>query len=135
MGGFEKEPGAVSILHDHVARSISALNGEPGSVPVQPKGMTDYEYSYTLSLPDNIDNKENIQLVVLLINQETGEIVNADNVRFSGISAYNPTVGIDEIIIEETTDNCYHDLQGRPINGYPTQKGIYIINNKKVLVR
>lgn len=135
MGGFEKEPGAVSILHDHVARSISALNGEPGSVPVQPKGMTDYEYSYTLSLPDNIDNKENIQLVVLLINQETGEIVNADNVRFSGISAYDPTVGIDEIIIEETTDNCYHDLQGRPINGYPTQKGIYIINNKKVLVR
>lgn len=135
MGGFEKEPGAVYILHDHVARSISALNGEPGSVPVQPKGMTDYEYSYTLSLPDNIDNKENIQLVVLLINQETGEIVNADNVRFSGISAYNPTVGIDEIIIEETTDNCYHDLQGRPINGYPTQKGIYIINNKKVLVR
>lgn len=135
MGGFEKEPGAVSILHDHVARSISTLNGEPGSVPVQPKGMTDYEYSYTLSLPDNIDNKENIQLVVLLINQETGEIVNADNVRFSGISAYDPTVGIDEIIIEETTDNCYHDLQGRPINGYPTQKGIYIINNKKVLVR
>ena len=135
MGGFEKEPGAVSILHDHVARSISALNGEPGSVPVQPKGMTDYEYSYTLSLPDNIDNKENIQLVVLLINQDTGEIVNADNVRFSGISAYDITVGIDEIIIEETTDNCYHDLQGRPINGNPTQKGIYIINNKKVLVR
>lgn len=135
MGGFEKEPGAVSILHDHVARSISALNGEPGSVPVQPKGMTDYEYSYTLSLPDNIDNKENIQLVVLLINQETGEIVNADNVRFSGISVYDQTVGIDEIIIEEITDNCYHDLQGRPINGYPTQKGIYIINNKKVLVR
>ena len=135
MGGFEKEPGAVSILHDHVARSISALNGEPGSVPVQPKGMTDYEYSYTLSLPDNIDNKENIQLVVLLINQETGEIVNADNVRFSGISAYDITVGIDEIIIEEITDNCYHDLQGRSINGYPTQKGIYIINNKKVLVR
>ena len=74
-------------------------------------------------------------MVVLLINQETGEIVNADNVRFSGISAYDITVGIDEIIIEETTDNCYHDLQGRSINGYPTQKGIYIINNKKVLVR
>lgn len=135
MGGFEKEPGAVSILHDHVARSISTLNGEPGSVPVQPKGMTDYEYSYTLTLSDNIDNKGNIQLVVLLVNQETGEIANADNVRFSDISAYDPTVGIDEVIVDETMDKRYHDLQGRPINGYPTQKGIYIINNKKVLVR
>ena len=51
--------------------------------------MTDYEYSYMLNLPDNIDNKENIQLIVLLINQETGEIVNADNVDVSDVKEYN----------------------------------------------
>ena len=89
MGGFEKEGEIVSIVHNHVARSISSLNGESGSVPVQPKGMTDYEYSYMLTLPDNIDNKENIQLIVLLINQETGEIVNADNVDVSDVKEYN----------------------------------------------
>jgi len=87
MGGFEKEGEVVSIVHNHVARSISSLNGESG--PAQPKGMTDYEYSYMLTLPDNIDNKENIQLIVLLINQETGEIVNADNVDVSDVKEYN----------------------------------------------
>ncbi len=141
MGGFEKEPGAVSILHDHVARSISTLNGEPGSVPVQPKGMTDYEYSYTLSLPDNIDNKENIQLVVLLINQETGEIVNADNVRFSGISAYDPTAHIEPVDVDRLVD--VYSLQGILLKSqirrteleHVLPQGIYIVDGEKMIVR
>ncbi len=135
MGGFEKEPGAVSILHDHVARSISTLNGEPGSVPAQPKGMTDYAYTYTLTLPDNIDNKQNIGLVVLLINQQTGEIANADHVSFSGIAAYDPAAAIDATIVDQQGDDTYYDLQGRPLNGRPTQQGVYIRQGEKVVVK
>lgn len=135
MGGFEKEPGAVSILHDHVARSISTLNGEPGSVPAQPKGMTDYAYTYTLTLPDNIDNKQNIGLVVLLINQQTGEIANADHVSFSGIAAYDPASAIDATIVDQQGDDTYYDLQGRPLNGRPTQQGVYIRQGEKVVVK
>lgn len=139
MGGFEKEQSVVSILHNHVARSISSLNGERGSVPSQPKGLTDYEYSYTLNLPDNIDNKENIQLVVLLINQQTGEIVNADNVDVNEINPYDPTF-IHTEMHERFVD--VYSLQGVlikqqiPVGGLENElpSGVYIVNGKKVVI-
>ena len=34
-----------------------------------------------------------------------------------------------------TPDNRYYTLDGRALNGMPTQKGIYIFNGKKVLVK
>lgn len=139
MGGFEKEQSVVSILHNHVARSISSLKGERGSVPSQPKGLTDYEYSYNLTLPDNIDNKDNIHIIVLLINQETGEIVNADDVDVNEIRPYDPAL-IDTEVHERFVD--VYNLQGVLVKRQISVErleielphGIYIVDGKKLVI-
>jgi hypothetical protein len=43
--------------------------------------------------------------------------------------------GIVNMNRETITNNRYYDLQGRRVNGQPTQKGIYIVNGRKVVVR
>lgn len=133
MGGFENEGSYVSMLHDHVARSISALDGEPGSVPQNPLGLTDYKYTYTLTLPDNIDNKENIELIVLLINQTTGAIENADVKKFHEVLPEG-TTHINSLPQQSSNSAAYFDLHGRPLSGKPTQKGIYIHQGRKVMI-
>ena len=134
MGGFEKEGSMVYMLHDHVARSISALYGEPESVPNQPMGRTDYEHEHTLALPDNIQNKENIELIVLLINQTTGEIENADVKKFSEVQAEG-TTAIHQVPSESNAPALYYDLRGRAYQSKPTTKGIYIYKGEKIVVQ
>ena len=134
MGGFEKEGSMVYMLHDHVARSISALYGEPESVPNKPMGRTDYEHEYTLALPDNIQNKENIELIVLLINQTTGEIENADVKKYHEIYLEG-TTAITNASMNSPHANAYYDLQGKRYNIPPKNKGIYIYQGRKVVVK
>ena len=41
---------------------------------------------------------------------------------------------VNEVIASlEVNDNSWYDLQGRKLNGKPAQKGLYIVNGKKVL--
>ena len=134
MGGFEKEGGYVNMLHDHVARSISSVDGEPGSMPDNPQGKTDYKYTYTLTLPDNIDDKSNIEIIVLLINQTTGEIENADIRKFEEIQTDNMTSICNPSLTTSQTD-VYFDLHGRRLGTKPTHQGIYLNHGKKVLVK
>lgn len=134
MGGFENLPSNVYMLHDHVGRSISNVDGEPGSVPVNPLGKTDYDYTYTLSLPDNIQNKENIEIIVLLINQTTGEIENADVKKYNEIYLEG-TTAITNASINSPHANAYYDLQGKRYNIPPKNKGIYIYQGRKVVVK
>ena len=134
MGGFEKESSRVYMLHDHVARSISTLNGESESVPSQPKARTDYLHEYVLTLPDNIQNKENIELIVLLINQSTGEIENADVKKFSEVQAEG-TTAIHQVPSVSNAPALYYDLRGRAYQSKPTTKGIYIYKGEKIVVQ
>ena len=134
MGGFENEGSYVSMLHDHVARSISNLVGEPGSVPENPKARTDYEYTYTLTLPDNLQHKENIEIIVMLISEVTGEIENADVKKFSEVQAEG-TTAIQQITSSTDASTYYYDIHGRAYQSKPTTKGIYIYKGEKIVVQ
>lgn len=82
MGGFESMGYSVSIMFDDVARGIyGGFNGAAGSVPAGVTEGTVYDYTYRLTLTGKIADKSNIELVALLIDQSTGEIVNADKVK------------------------------------------------------
>lgn len=133
MGGFEKEDSYVSMLHDHVARSISNVDGEPGSVPENPSACTDYEYSYTLALPDNIQNKGNIEFIVMLINQTTGEIENADVKSFREV--YEMGTTSIKNVSALNTPALHYDLHGRAYDSKPETKGIYIYKGKKIVIQ
>lgn len=72
--------GMVEIEYNNVARGIYPdLNGMEGSVPTSVEKGKANEYEYTFDLPDNIQNKKNIRIVTLLIDNKTGEIMNADH--------------------------------------------------------
>ena len=44
----------------------------------------------------------------------------------------NISVGINDVMMD-STDKAVYDLQGRKLNGVPSQRGLYIIGGKKVL--
>ena len=46
----------------------------------------------------------------------------------------NDVTGINNITVSDNADKNMYDLQGRKVNGQSLNKGIYIINGKKILV-
>ena len=54
----------------------------------------------------------------------------------TAMKAFAPTDGIDAISTNQRRDNgCWYTLDGRKLQGAPRQKGIYIYNGKKIVVR
>jgi len=56
--------------------------------------------------------------------------------EFSGDNElpYDET-GIGTVSVSGDGNDCYYDLQGRKLNGKPAQKGVYIRDGKKVVVK
>lgn len=83
MGGFENlasvVPGPDMTFQD-VARAFwgDGFGGFEGSVPSSVKADTHYSHDYTITLPDNVLDDRNLEIAVLLFNNKTGEILNAD---------------------------------------------------------
>lgn len=78
MGGFESKPGSVSgMVYDRVGVAlIGGYSGQSGSVPSIINDEDHFTYDFTYTLPTTI-NFANASVVALLIDQVTGEIVNA----------------------------------------------------------
>ena len=82
MDWWMHQDGIVSILFNDVARGIYGNSkGVKGSIPENITEGVNYQYAYTLTLPDNIDSKKNIRIVTLLIDTKSGEILNADQTQ------------------------------------------------------
>ncbi len=87
MGGWENKASSATTYFDDVARNIFSYNGLTGSVPTTVKKDQGYDYSYTASL-SNVTNTDNIELVAMLLNATSGEIVNAVKIPASAIGAF-----------------------------------------------
>ena len=55
--------------------------------------------------------------------------------RYVPIKAIGGTTGIETINPESLTVGQWYDLEGRKLQGKPTQKGVYISNGRKVVVK
>lgn len=78
MGGFENrgDP-ATGMVYDRVGRAlIGGFNGEAGSVPTTINTGDNLSYDFNYTLPSNFAS-QNVSIVALLIDQETGAILNA----------------------------------------------------------
>lgn len=82
MDGFEDMPEVIpgsQMWFQDVARYISDdYTGVADSKFTAIKEGETYEYDYTVTLPDNIRDDHNCELAVMLVNNKSGEIVNAD---------------------------------------------------------
>lgn len=87
LEGWGDKDSRVSTVFNDVARGIYDYNGVSGSVPGVINVGDTYNYEYTFTLPSNVANKDNVNIVAMLINGETGEIMNADKVKPQGDSA------------------------------------------------
>ena len=78
MYNWTQQPSRVKILFNDVARTIyTDADGLKGSIPVTIEEGKAYKYTYGFNLPQNIQNRKNIRIVTLLIDNKSGEIMNA----------------------------------------------------------
>ncbi len=107
MGGFESLPDPVpasEMSYQEVARFITSFNGIEESLPQTVEKDKETLYEYTFPTPKNIFNKKNIEVIVLLIDQITGEIWNADKIGAKEME-YNSS--INSIGTTEDTNNNF----------------------------
>lgn len=135
MDWWTQQDSYVQTAFDEVARAIYDYNGVPGQLPQEITEGEVYKCKYTLVLPNNVQNVENVKIVTLLLDNSTGEILNADRTVISKTS-----VAIEGIQGEMVNVFDVYNLSGVKIrsqvttlNGLP--KGIYIVNGKKVIVK
>lgn len=133
MGGWQNKPVSVPWYFDHVARDIFLPWGIQESAMTTVELGKQYEFNITLPL-DNVTSLSNTDVIVLLLNYTTGEIVNAAKVKLKD------QAGVEGIIAdpEEGVYKVYN-LQGVKVLETKDasqiknlDKGIYVVNGKKV---
>ena len=70
----------VETFFNNVARGIyEDADGVRQSIPSTIVAGETYSHQYTIKLPSNIQNKKDIRIITLLIDNKSGEILNADS--------------------------------------------------------
>lgn len=78
IGGYEKLPKNFSMVFDEVARGIwPSFEGEENSLPSNLTAGEPVEYAYTIEIPETVKNKRHLELIALLLDGQTSEIMNA----------------------------------------------------------
>lgn len=94
--GWESLPEQVNIIYNDLARGLySSFDGDLCSPEtILPKQY--YEYSYSFNLPQNIQSTRNIRIIGLMIDHNTGYIINAQSAT------------PEKFIESEINDNIYN---------------------------
>ncbi|MDR1919646.1 MAG: choice-of-anchor J domain-containing protein [Tannerellaceae bacterium] len=112
MGGYESLPNPVpasQMVYQDVARALfGTFNGFEESIPSTLSVGTPVHYTYTFDLPETIQNINNIDVIALLIDNRSGEIMNADRVEASNINATT----VEEIQLAGLIVNAYKNPSG-----------------------
>jgi len=133
MGGFESLANpvpAADMVYDHVGRALlGGYSGQANSVPATITDGQTVNYTFTYAVPTT-SNSANMSAVVVLIDNATGEIINAEKQSISGANvnemetiALNvfPNPASDQVNVTfegENTDYSISlmDIQGRVIS-------------------
>jgi hypothetical protein len=133
MGGFESLPNpvpAANMVYDHVGRALlGGYSGQANSVPTTITDGLAATYTFNYAIPST-SNSANMSAVAILIDNATGEIVNAEKTSLSaanvneletiGLNVYpNPASGVLNVSFEANNADfviTLTDLQGRVIS-------------------
>lgn len=119
---------AATMVYDHVGRELlGGWEGISGVIPTNVTYGTQYSTTFTHTLPASQDENE-IELVVMIIDNESGQIVNANKVDMSlillsnenfasqNVKVYpNPTTGLVNINIQEEASLQLVDMTGKVV--------------------
>ena len=127
-------PRYINMEYNHVAIAIAGINdGIEGSISLPVSCGETQHYVHDMDLATNalVQDKGQLYAVAMLVDTRTGTIANAAK---ANVLRYG-TNGIESLGSEKQTETkTVYDLQGRQISK-PQQKGIYIVNGQKVVVR
>ncbi len=128
--GWSEKPSSVSTLYDNVARGIIEYGGVEGSTPMMVKTDEAYQYEYVFDLPSNVEHMENVEIVALLIDGYTGEILNADRTKL----VEDPT-GIHDVNIGNEGHVKFYVCDGRIVPNMDCELFVYTMDGKAVVNR
>ena len=133
MGGYESLPNpvpAANMVYDHVGRALlGGYSGQANSVPTTITDGLAATYTFNYAIPST-SNSANMSAVAILIDNATGEIVNAEKTSLSAanvneletiaLNVYpNPASGVLNVSFEANNADfviTLTDLQGRVIS-------------------
>lgn len=153
MGGFEKLPSHAAINLDHVARAgFGVLNGIENSIPANVDEFHTVTYATKLDVPANVQSKDYLRVVVLLLDTSTGRIDNAAEVAYvktgslsaiRDLKADSPAPDVEIRNGKVVADGFTGTIQVYSVNGMRLANeslahGIYIVrltNGKQTFVK
>ena len=131
MGGFEAAESSIpGMTFNDVAILMSEIGGIEGSIPANVKAEEVVNHNYTFKLADAVNlsesapivqDKSKLRVVGLLIDQTTGEVLNANAVNVSENTRISEVDGSNGKIASVT----FYDLGGRRLN--KAQQGVNIM--------
>ena len=132
--------GSVSTFYNDVARAIYPVGSDAERVGVLPTEMrrgVPVSQTFHYFLPGSVQNASRLRIVGLLLDTQTGEILNADQQKFPTV--IGTSTGIHAPLAPNAANASdahsanapHYDLSGRPIS--PAQPGLHIVNGKKTL--
>lgn len=129
MGGYELLPNPVpasQMVYNHVGRAL--LGGYAGQANSVPATITDgqtatYTFNYTVPATSNVNN---MHAVLLVIDQENGEVLNAQTVELA-------TLGVNTVKL--ATFTIYPNPASDQINISNLDSGLYTITIYDMLGR
>ncbi len=120
LDGWDKKPSSVYMLYDNVGRLLDGFPGVAKSLPATFTALTAAEGTRTITIPTNVSNVKNMNVLVYLVDTNSGEILNAARVKSADIKV--STTAITEVETDNTDAPVeYFNLQGvrvdNPSNG------------------
>lgn len=138
--GVETSGYAYPVTHNDIARSVvgQTFSGTIGLFPQNIKAGQIYNASLSSSYPEVISSPDNASVVAMLIDTQTGCVINAAKTNLLSGEA---STGVDMTTESDTSFDVYsisgtlirQSIRKDEVKSLPA--GLYIINGKKVMVK
>lgn len=136
------KPNPAQTYYNDVARAIYPVGESAereGVLPTEMRRGVSMSQTFHIFLPGSVQNANRLRIVGLLLDTQTGEILNADQQKFptvigtsTGIHAPLAPLAPNAASASDahSANAPHYDLSGRPIS--PAQPGLHIVNGKKI---
>ena len=138
--GVYGQSAVKGVVYEDVARAVigTTFNGTPGMIPTDLAANAEYKATISCELPVEVSNWSNAKAVVMLVDNNTGMIVNAAVAKFVDVK-----VGIEDISSSASVVKTeFFTLGGAAVSA--PQRGVNILRQtlsdgsvvvKKILVK
>lgn len=132
-GGLNSGAYAYPVTHNDVVRSVigQTFSGTIGLFPTTVEAGKTYSTTLSSTWPQAIADVKNASAVAMLIDTQSGEVVNACKTRILSKEEFETSV--NGVVQEEISGDIFN-LQGQRVSK-TSKKGVYISNGKKYFVK